>query len=61
MHVCWVNSAGSSLMVEKSSLVVASDCSTHTHSHTVEPRQILSDAGSDEGMEARGENGVEEK
>lgn len=47
----WINSAGSSLVVEKSLPVVTSVLEFHTHLHTVEHHLIQSDGESDEGRE----------
>lgn len=60
-HVCvllnWINSAGSSLGVEKSLPAVTSVSQLHTHAHTqtqtVEYFRIGSDGESDEGIEGR--------
>lgn len=53
-----INSAGSSLVVEKPLPVVTSVLQFHTHTHTVEHHRIQSDGGSDEGVEGRRERMV---
>lgn len=53
-----INSAGSSLLVEKPLPVVTSVLQFHTHTHTVEHHRIQSDGGSDEGVEGRRERMV---
>lgn len=47
----WINSAGSSLVVEKSLPAVTSVLQFLTHSHTVDHHQMQSDGESDERME----------